>query len=202
MSPRVRARRRRATRWFDNAVTTLLVAGFLLCVVAVASGSVQIRPVLSGSMRPDLPVGGVVITRRVPVSDVHVGDVIVFREPDGSQGLVVHRIFSETPGPAGAVLQTKGDANAAPDPWLITLRGEHAYRAVFAVPLVGYAAVWAHNPTGSRALVVLGTLLVVIAAAASLALRRREARRASAASGRHNVGAPTPPGGRPLTTGA
>ena len=183
MSHQVRARRRRrAMRWLDDAVTVLLVVGFVLCVVAVASGSFQVRPVLSGSMRPELPVGGVVVTRRVPVADVHPGEVIVFREPDGSQNLVVHRILSETPGPTGAVLRTKGDANSTPDPWLITLRGEYAYRAVFAVPLVGYAAVWAHNPAGRHTLIVIGTLLLAIAVVGGLALRRRQAQRPSPGS--------------------
>ncbi len=48
---------------------------------AVFSGAYQVRPVLSSSMTPKLPLGGVVITQRVPVTVVHAGDVIVFHDP-------------------------------------------------------------------------------------------------------------------------
>ena len=195
------ARDHRGRHWLDNALTTLIVTSFLVCVAAVASGNFQIRPVLSGSMRPDLPVGGVVITHRVPTSDVHVGDVIVFREPDGGQGLVVHRVYSEALGPHGAVLHTKGDANGAPDPWTITLRGEHAYRAVFAVPFVGYAAVWAHNPAGSHALIAVGVLLLALSSIGVLMPWRRGAQSAPRSRARRMVRKPPAPDPLPRTSG-
>ena len=143
----------------------------------VLSGRYQVRPVLSGSMRPGLPVGGVVITERVPVSSLHVRDVVVLHRPDQPQELVVHRIISLTPGPSGLIVQTQGDANDVPDPWKVTLRGGTAYRAIYTVPLIGYAAVWAHNPDGRRTLMAIGLLMIVGAAAVVLIARRRRGAR-------------------------
>jgi signal peptidase len=160
-------------RWLDIAVTALVVGAFAVVAVAVASGNYQIRPVLSGSMRPSLPVGGVVITQRVPVSDLGEGDVIVFLEPDSTTNLVVHRIVSLEPGSSGPIVHTKGDANEAPDPWTLALPGDHAYRAVSCLPFVGYLAVWAHSPSGGRVLVVIGTLLMLGAALGAIGYRRR-----------------------------
>lgn len=168
---------RRLVRIVLVAVVLVLVA---IGSVAVLSGRYQVRPVLSGSMRPGLPVGGVVVTKRVPISSLRVRDVVVFHRPDQPQELVVHRIISITHGANGVVVQTQGDANNARDPWKVTLRGTTAYRAVFSVPLVGYAAVWVHNPNGRRTLLLIGLLLLAGTATLTVASRRRSAIRAAA----------------------
>ena len=163
-------RRSRRIFW---AVTTAMVLGVAAFgAAAVLSGNYQVRPVLSGSMRPGLPVGGVVVTERVPVSSLHVRDVVVFHRPDVPADLVVHRIVSLRKTSQGVVIRTQGDANNAKDPWTVTLRGSTAYRAVWSLPLVGYVAVWAHNPDGRRTLLVIGLLLVFYVFAMT-ALRRR-----------------------------
>ena len=150
-------RRKRAAR---TAMAVILAALVTAASIAVLSGHYQLQPVLSGSMRPGLPVGGVVVTHRVPTASLELQDVIVFHRPDRPNELVVHRITALTPGPNGPVVQTRGDANTKSDPWRVTLEGSTAYRAVFAVPLLGYASVWLHSPAGRWALVAVGLLLV------------------------------------------
>jgi signal peptidase I len=120
-------------------------------------------------MVPLLPVGGVVVTERVPIASLRMGDVVVFHRPDRPAELVVHRIVALTPGVAGPVVRTKGDANEVPDPWQVSLRGTTAYRASFSVPVVGYVAVWVHGPAGRQTLRVVGLLLLVGAGVGSLA---------------------------------
>lgn len=160
-----RSRLRRARRWLDNILLVLLIGLFGLGAAAVISGNYQVRPVLSGSMTPGLPIGGVVVTARVPVSALQVRDVIVFHRPDKPDELIVHRIIALTQDSTGTIMQTQGDANYVPDPWRVRLRGSTAYRAVFSVPLVGYAAVWAHGTTGRETLMIVGAFLIVGAAA-------------------------------------
>lgn len=169
-------------RLVRNALVVVILGLVGVGAAAVISGSYQVRPVLSGSMRPGLAVGGVVITKRVPISTLRVRDVVVFHRPDHPQELVVHRIISLTRGAAGVIVQTQGDANDTRDPWKVTLRGTTAYRAVFSVPLVGYAAVWAHNPSGRETLLLIGLLLVLGAATASLVQRRRSTNREGSTS--------------------
>ena len=109
-------------------------------------------------------VGRVVVTERVPTSALQVRDVVVFHRPDKPAELVVHRIIVLTPSAAGPIAQTQGDANDTPDPWNVSLHGATAYRAVFSLPLIGDAAVWAHGPAGPNALVLVGLLLIGSAA--------------------------------------
>ena len=99
----------------------------------------------------------------MPLSSLHVRDVIVIHKPGHEVDLVIHRIISLTPGPTGPIIQTQGDANLIPDSWKVTLRGPTAYRAVFTLPLIGYVAVWAHNPSGHLFLMLLGLCLITYA---------------------------------------
>ena len=154
-------------RLLRTVALTLVVLVAIVSAAAVLSGRYQARPVLSGSMRPGLPVGGVVVTERVPVSSLDVRDVIVFHRPDVPGDLVVHRIIALRHVGGDTVIRTQGDANAVRDPWRVTLRGSTAYRARFSVPLVGYVAIWWHQPaTRSLALVLAG--LCALAALAVL----------------------------------
>jgi signal peptidase len=146
------------------ALACIFLGLIATAATAVFSGQYQLHPVLSGSMRPGLPIGGVVVTKRVPTSSLLIRDVIVFHRPDHPDELVVHRIIAMKPGPAGPIVQTQGDANDAPDPWRATMSGSTAYRADFSLPLLGYPAVWMHSPDGRRVLITVGLLLVAGAA--------------------------------------
>lgn len=95
-----------------------LVFAGALALVALApallgwSGSV----VQSGSMRPAIEAGDVVLSSPLPADDpVPLGGVVQFRgeAPDGTERLVVHRIVA--PGDAPGEWVTQGDANADPD---------------------------------------------------------------------------------------
>lgn len=151
-------------RSLGRGLAALIVVALGVAVTVVLTGRYQLRPVLSGSMRPGLPVGGVVVTERVPIASLRVRDVVVLHRPDRPRELVVHRIVGLTAGPSGPVVQTQGDANDTPDRWQVTLRGGTVYRAVFSVPLVGYVALWAHSATGRTVLLGAGGLLLVAAA--------------------------------------
>jgi signal peptidase I len=168
-------------------LTLLLVALLGWGAVAVVTGRYQIRPVLSGSMEPGLPTGGIVITERIPISALHVRDVVVIHPPNHPDEMVVHRIIALTQSASGVVVQTQGDANTVPDAGQATLQGTTAYRAVFALPLIGYASVWAHGPTGRLALIVFGLLLVLFALVSGLRQRHRPT--SSAAQPRHRQAA-------------
>jgi signal peptidase len=63
------------------------------------------------------------------------------------------------------VVVTRGDANAAADPWRARLAGGTAWRVTRVVPKVGYAVVWLRSPV-----VHVLTVVVVPAALAALTL--------------------------------
>ncbi len=79
--------------------------------------------IVSGSMTGSYDRGSLVFDDVVPARDLKVGDVITYTPPPGSgpTGLVTHRIAAITRDAQGTRYRTKGDANAAADPWTFTL---------------------------------------------------------------------------------
>lgn len=155
-----KGRRRRVT--VSTALLVLLGSFVALVGVAVLSGSWQIRPVLSGSMRPGLAVGGVAVTQRVPLSDIKVRDAIVFHKPTDPAEMVMHRVITLRHTGSTYTVKTQGDANAVADPWTLELKGDTAYRVRFSLPLLGYPGVWMQNAGRMNLLTVAVGLMILI----------------------------------------
>jgi len=146
------------------AFGALVFAGY-----QVNTGQWHATPVLSGSMRPGLQPGDVVVTQRVPISDLHVRDVVVFFPPNQTRQQTVHRIVELTVKNGTTSITTWGDANLVADPGISSLRGSTAYRMVRVVPLAGYPAVWLQN--GGRGLLAIGLGAILLIAALVTVLR-------------------------------
>jgi len=124
---------------------SLLFNGLLAAAgVAVLAGGIAFRmndlhvqTVLSGSMRPLVSPGDLVVTQPVPVPSLRVDDVIVFYPP-GQRTSVLHRIQTLTVVDGITAVTTKGDANTVPDDWTARLQGDTAYRMVGSIPFVGW----------------------------------------------------------------
>src|SRR5450759_2932686 len=104
------------SKWPRTSIALLLMLAVLIAAgvgtAALSNSSWSVNPVLSGSMRPGFAVGGAVISERVPVSEMMVRDVIVFRRPDKPSEQMVHRIIKIAKGSSGQFLiNTQGDAN-------------------------------------------------------------------------------------------
>ena len=107
--------------------------------------------------------GDVVVTQRVPISDLHVRDVIVFYAPNEIERQTVHRIVKLTVKGGTTSITTWGDANLTADPAVSSLKGTTAYRMVRVVPLLGYPAVWMQNGGRGMLAIALGAILLVAA---------------------------------------
>jgi signal peptidase I len=165
---------RRPTRRVRAAVSTTLTGAALALAAAVLVPALlgYERYVLtSGSMTGTYGTGALVYARTVPVGDLSVGDVITYTPPAGSgpTGLVTHRVVSIERRPGGArEFRTKGDANAAPDPWRFELHAPTQARVAFGIPLLGHGLA-ALSARGLRmALIGLPALLIAAAALARL----------------------------------
>jgi signal peptidase len=148
-------------------VTTALLAGAVVAFVAgyVALLAAGFKPVAvySGSMRPTLGVGSLAVDRVVPASSVHAGDVITFNDPYVKGRLVTHRIAKIVPTKHGLAYRTKGDANAARDPWAIQLN-DRVGRVAFDIPLAGYVLWYAHTRE-IRSLLLIVFMVIVLGGA-------------------------------------
>ena len=120
------------------------------------------HPVLTGSMEPALPVGGVIVTRPIPVGAVKVGDIVTLLE---GENLVTHRVVEVSLSQTDEQLlfKTKGDANQEPDPGPFAIQGDQVALTVFYIPYVGR---WAQAVSRIAVLPILGaifgTIMVVI----------------------------------------
>jgi signal peptidase len=158
--------------WSLIVVVVLAALGF--AVFSVLSGAWMLTPILSGSMRPGLPVGGVAVSERVPASSLAVRDVIVFQNPVNPDVTMVHRIIQLNLNSSGqAVVKTQGDANTIPDPWTATLHGKDAYVVQFTIPLLGYPAVYTNHGVD----LMVGGIILLMVVVGTVVERERRRRR-------------------------
>jgi signal peptidase I len=147
-----------------SKVTVGLVSGsavaFAVAYAAVTVVGFKPVAVYSGSMEPKIPVGGLVLDRAIPATEVRVGDVITFTDPYVKGRLVTHRVIDVLKTPHGLAYRTKGDANPARDPWTIRLAGQVG-RVSFSVPVAGYVLYYAHSREVRGALICLAAVFLL-----------------------------------------
>ena len=85
--------------------------------------------IASGSMRPDLNVGDIIIVKTIAREEAKIGDVISFRQNDS---IITHRIINVINGE----YQTKGDYNNSIDPNLVQYEDIEG-KCVFVIPYLG-----------------------------------------------------------------
>ncbi len=157
--PPARASSGRLALRFGEALLGGIVAGFVLLALAPIILGWRPYTVLTGSMRPGIQPGDVVMDQPVKISDAHVGDVVTFSDPGRDGALVTHRIRSITRGPVQTEVETRGDANTTSERWTIKTE-DQVGRVVYVIPKVGHVAVAIRNPVGIVVLVVIPILLI------------------------------------------
>jgi signal peptidase I len=92
--------------------TVIYVVAFALLICWAYFVQADTRRVDGYSMLPTLEGGDLVVIQNVPISDIHVGDIIVYNNLCSSGGeSVVHRVVQNT----SSGLITKGDNNPQTD---------------------------------------------------------------------------------------
>jgi len=139
----------------------------------------QSYSVLTGSMRPTLEPGALIVTRATAIEDVRVGDVVTFQLRSGEPEVATHRVVGVGESVEGdRLLVTKGDANDVVDAQPVQ-REQVRGVVIYSLPLLGYVNVWATPAVKSVVIAVLGgasllygCVVIVLAERA----RRRERR--------------------------
>lgn len=125
-----------------RVVTWTAILGFAaaiaVAVVVPRLGGGTPYAILTGSMRPGLPPGTLVVVRPVAPESLGIGDVITYQLSSGEPTVVTHRIVSVAIKEDGQrTFRTQGDANDVVDqePVLpVQVRGKLWY----SVPRLGY----------------------------------------------------------------
>jgi len=145
-----------AVKWTAvGAITALLLALFAPYLLGGSSFTV-----MSGSMTPAIRTGDVVVESRLAAQDAKVGDVVTFRDPEGSHRLITHRVRRIRIGVDGTVsLVTKGDNANAVQRWSVPGNGSIGL-VRFRIPFLGYALWGTRQPLGRLLFVIVPALLL------------------------------------------
>jgi signal peptidase len=144
----------RAGRWSVRLVVLLAVLAFAGLAVGPHVLGYRTMTMLTGSMAPDIDPGDVTIVTPLPISEVRPGMIISYHIPVDDHRLVSHRVLTVDQAPDGrTTVQTKGDANDAPDPWQATLQGDTAWQVRAVIPDLGHLIQALRTPVLSQALV-------------------------------------------------
>jgi signal peptidase I len=107
-------------------------------VLITAQYGWEFDAVLSGSMEPNISVGGLVVIKPINAQHVNVGDVISFKLP-GIDTPICHRVIDKQDTVNGLMFRTKGDANEEADQDLVPAASVKG-KEVFYLPYIGRLA--------------------------------------------------------------
>lgn len=151
--------------WILQTASWMLLLTILALLVAMiglprVTGATPYT-VLTGSMRPTMPPGSLVVSKPVEAGELKAGDAITYQIRSGEPEVVTHRIISVAQTLGGEKLfTTQGDANPHPDEKPVKaaqIRGVVWYSIPFAgylnSLLTGEQRIWA---VGSTAVLLLG----------------------------------------------
>jgi len=175
-------------RLFDLAflVLALVVVAALILARGVPLTGRTTFVVGGPSMEPAILQGSAIVVEPVDPGLLRVGDVVTMRVGP-EHAVFTHRIVRIVERPDGLWLETKGDANEAPDPVLVPATSVIG-RVGLTVTAIGYviAAVSTSNGlllVGGLAGVFLAVVLLLEGVEAGAPARRREADRARLSGG-------------------
>ncbi len=131
----------------ESPVGWVMTSAFSVVMIWFAVGVFSIYPnvIISGSMRPHIDIGDIVIVKSVEAEQVEVGDIIQFIEIE-QQIRINHRVIEIREDDRGQPLfVTKGDANSSIDSDPVVaeqLRG----KVIQVIPKIGWITIAMRNP--------------------------------------------------------
>jgi signal peptidase len=145
-----------------TAVMFSAFAGLVALGVGPRTGWYRTLTVLSGSMTPRIPVGALVLVTPESPTKVRVGQVVTYQIPVLDHHVISHRVVKVISGGERPVLQTKGDANAAPDPWTFQVTDAQVWHMRTVLPGIGSLILVLRKPWLHKAAVVGIPALIAI----------------------------------------
>ena len=128
---------------------------FILNPPEIIGGDTKYEPVLTGSMEPAIPVGGVVIIKPTNPETIQIDDIICFQFSEST--LITHRVVNVST--TGFV--TKGDANENNDLRIVE-PNQIVGKVVLILPLLGYIGTFAQTTIGFIVLLAIPAALIII----------------------------------------
>jgi len=150
-------------------VLSLLVVFFLPPALFAGLG-VQLHTVTTGSMRPAIQPGAVVLTKLVKAEDITKGHVILYFDTE-TNNPVSHRVIEVNHLGNQVSITTKGDANAKADPTILEPNSVPIATVIGVLPGVGFIVSALHSTVAK---VGLGFLIAILFALSFFYERHRK----------------------------
>jgi len=147
---------KRALSWAVNIILIWLLVIVAAIFVLPRFGGWRFDVVLSGSMEPALPLGGVVFIKAVEPADIGTGDIIAYRS---GEPLITHRVVDVIDESELSFI-TKGDANESPDLSPVPAASVVG-KVIFDVPYLGYLATFVKTRLGFLLAIFLPGLAII-----------------------------------------
>ena len=154
----------------SSTYVILLLLVFLVPPVALSSLGIQLHTVTTGSMRPGIKPGAVVVTKLVKASEIKKGHVILYFDTE-TNNPVSHRVIAIGRDGNQISLTTKGDANAESDPTILEPSSVPIATVVAVLPSVGFVVSALHSTPFKWG---FGLLIVLLLLASYLYERARK----------------------------
>jgi signal peptidase len=146
-------------------VSSIMLGGVILLILTVVVGMMlglwRFAVIDTGSMRPTLNPGDVAVLTSEPTADLRKGQIVAFHPPGEPHLTVTHRAVSVERTRNGVIIQTKGDANNARDPWHAHIVGDTVWHEDFELPKFGYLAVLSQQRLARFGLLSVIVILIV-----------------------------------------
>lgn len=142
-----------------NIISTLLTIVLVAIALLFAAPKIfGITPtaVLSGSMEPVYPVGSLIFVQKTTPETLNVEDIITFSMGEGNTA-VTHRIIDIDT--ENKEFYTKGDNNNVADGSPVSYQRLIGKASTFAIPFLGYFAVFMSTQTG---IILMGGIVLVL----------------------------------------
>lgn len=147
---------KRALGWAVNIILIWLLVIVVALFLLPRFGGWRFDAVLSGSMEPALPLGGVVFIKPVEPADIGPGSIIAYRS---GEPLITHRVVDVIDESELSFI-TKGDANQSPDLSPVPAASVVG-KVIFDVPYLGYLAAFVKSPLGFLLAIFLPGLAII-----------------------------------------
>jgi signal peptidase len=114
----------RSIRWSGRFAAWIVIlamtAAISAAVLVPRIGGATPYTILTGSMRPNMPQGTLVVVKPVPIDQIGIGTVVTYQLSSGEPTVVTHRVVGvRFDGTGKRLFTTQGDANNAPDAKLV-----------------------------------------------------------------------------------
>jgi signal peptidase len=144
-------------KWLGFGVYALCAIFIVMFLTPI--GGWKALDVLTGSMRPTIQPGALVLIHRVPLSSVKVGNIVTYTNPRNFKQTITHRVIRIQKINGVTTITVKGDANPFPDrPFP---GGLIDGRVTTIIPGVGRDISALHNPYVLASIIIIPGLFII-----------------------------------------